>query len=302
VPPSQWEKMAVGLLERPGEAWHGKHEADHLVLVVDHHLQKILVHEGKILLDEVVDLSLGQGHGAVDLLERLVQQVEQFLGPAQDLLFLGILQQAKAAAFQDAVSQAQQLLGKGRHVCGHLGAEFDVVDILGETQTLDQFLVVGKIVVAGDGRKLVEALDQHALRVKIAKTLRAREGFQAQIPRPLLNGLEQGGDDFRVVGGIEPAEAKVLRPILFIGDTAVDGGDAPDRLAVLVGQELPRIGILESRVLFLIEYLHFVVDQLRHPYGNVFVQCKGQLDERLQVPFVYHFTDSDAHGHLVLEL
>ena len=38
MPPAQGEKTAVGFLEGLGEAGHGQHEADHLVLLVDNHL------------------------------------------------------------------------------------------------------------------------------------------------------------------------------------------------------------------------------------------------------------------------
>ena len=165
--------------------------------------------------------------------------MEQFLGPAQDLFLLGILQQAKAAAFLDAVGQAQQLFGEGRHVRGHLGAELDVVDLLQEALALDQFLVVGKIVVAGDGRQLVEALDQHPLRIEIAEAVRSGDRFMAQVLCPALDGLEKGGCDLGIVYGVEPAEAQVFRAVFLVGGAVVDGGDAPGRLAILVGQELP---------------------------------------------------------------
>ena len=115
MPPAQGQQSAAGLLEGLGKAGHGQHETDHLVLLVDHGLEQVLVDEGEILLDEVMDLFFGQGHGAVDLLERLVQQVEQLLGAGQDLFFIGELQHAHAAALLDALGQAQQLFGKSIH-------------------------------------------------------------------------------------------------------------------------------------------------------------------------------------------
>ena len=161
--------------------------------------------------------------------------------------FLEILQQAKAAAFQDAIGQAQQLLGKGRHVVGHLGAEFDVIDLFFEALVLDQLPVVGEIVVAGDGGLLVEALHQHALGIEVAEAVRPGDRFQVQLPRPLLHGLEQGGGHFGVVGGVEPAEAQVPGVVFFVGGAVINGGDASAKLVILVGQKQPRIGVLVSR-------------------------------------------------------
>ena len=302
VEQAEGEEAAVGFLEGLGQAGHGQHERNHLVLVVDHDLDQVLVDEAEVFLDEIEHLPVGQRHGAVDLLEGLVDDVEDLLDAVHDVLFLVEMQELEAAALLDPFGQAQQFLGERRHVLGHRAAEFDVVDILGKAQVFDQFLVVGKIVIAGDGRLLVEALDQHALRVQVAEAVRAGERFQAELPGPGLDRREQGGGDLGIVGGVEPAEAQVPGLVFLVGHAAVDGGDAADGLAVPPGDELAGVGVLEGRVLFLVEDLHVVGDQLWHPIGIVLVHRKRDLDERFQVFFVQDFLDSDAHGHLTRRL
>ena len=298
VPPAEREEAAVGPAEGVGEAGHGDHEADHLVLVVDHGLDQVLVDEGEVLLDVIMDLALGQRHRAVDLVEGLVEQVEELHGPVQDILFLLELEQAQVAALADAVGQAHQLLGEGRHVGGHLGAELDVVDLLGEAQRLEQPGIIGVVVVAGDGRQLVEALDQHPLGVEVAEAVRAGHGLQAQLPRPVLGGGEQGGGDLGVVDAVEPAEAQVLRLVLLVGGVVVDGGDAARQFAFLISHEQLAVGVLESRVLLPVKYLQLVADQLRHPEGMLLVKGNGKHDEMFQVGLRLDFLDFDSHGHL----
>ena len=88
VPPAQRQKAAVCLLKSFGKVGHGEHEADHLALFVDHGLEQVLIHIRKILLDEIMNLFFGQGHGTVDLFKRLIEQVKKLLGTAKDLFLL----------------------------------------------------------------------------------------------------------------------------------------------------------------------------------------------------------------------
>lgn len=281
-----------------GQAGHGQHEGDHFVLVVDHDLDQVLVDEAEVFLDEIAHLLVGQRHGTVDLLKGLVDDDENFLDAVHDILLFFEMEELEAAALLDPFGQAQQFFRESRHVLGHSATELDVVDLLGEAQVLDQFLVIGIIVVAGDGRLLVVALDQHALRVEVAEAVGPGDCLHAQFPRPPFDRPEQGRGDLGVVGGIEPAEAQVLGVVFLVGDAAVDGGDTAGGLAVPEGQEKPGIGILIGRVLLLVEDLHIVVDQLRNPVWIALVHRERELDECFQVFFVENFPDRDAHGHL----
>ncbi len=130
------------------------------------------------------------------------------------------------------------------------------------------------VVIAGDGRQLVETLDQHPLGVEVAEAVRAGHGLQAQLLCPAFGGGEKGGGDLGVVDAVEPAETQVFGAVFLVGGAVVDGGDAAGQFAFLIGHEQLAVRVLEGRVLFPVEDLDLVADQLRHPEGVAFVQLE----------------------------
>jgi len=82
VEPTEWQETAARLLKGPAQVGHGDHEADHLVPLIDHYRDQVLVDEADVFLDVVMLLPIGQGHRSVDLLVGFVEQFEELDRPA----------------------------------------------------------------------------------------------------------------------------------------------------------------------------------------------------------------------------
>ena len=217
VEEAEGEEPAPRLLQGFRETGNGEQKPHHDVLVVQHDLDELGIGEGQILADVVVLLFLRQGDGAVQLVEGLVDQLEQLLAPlAAQHLDVGEMLQAEAVPLGRPLGELDHLLGDDGAL-RRQGLELHVVHLLGEPQALQQRRIVGMVVEDRDGCQLFESLHQHALGVQVGEAVRSGERDHALFGRPrVLDGADQRGGHIEIVYCVEPAEAQVLRPVLFV--------------------------------------------------------------------------------------
>jgi hypothetical protein len=128
--------------------------------------------------------------------------------------------------------------------------------------------------VLQDHRAQLEPLDQDPDLVVGGEVHRAEESPPAALDQPPLGGTEQSRRHLRVVDRLEEAEHPVVSPLDLV-PAAIDlGGDAPDRLAAALGEEVLGLAVLEPGVLASIEELHPLVDQRRHPLRAIAVETE----------------------------
>ena len=137
--------------------------------------------------------------------------------------------------------------------------------------------------VLEDHRRSLVALDQDPDLVVGGEVHRAEDAAPALVAGPLGRGTQQRRGDLGVLGGLEEAEHRVAATLGLVPAPVDLGGDTADRLAVALGEEVLRFGVLEERVLAAVEELHPLEDQRRDPLRVVAVQPEGDLDEALQL-------------------
>ncbi len=111
------------------------------------------------------------------------------------------------------------------------------------------FRIVWIIVYCGLCSELVEAVDEHSLRVKVGETERSHYFCHAFASAPLLDGVEQGGRHFKVVYEVDPSETHALA-LPFVVCLVVDYSSySACGLSVFIGDEVLCLAEVERRVL-----------------------------------------------------
>src|SRR5262249_61347290 len=104
----------------------------------------------------------------------------------------------------------------------------------------------------------------------------------------------------RVLLALKPSE-QAPRVVLEGVEIVVDvGADATDRSSVAVGEEVLDPGVVEERILALVEPFLLIHQQRRDPVGLVTIQPPRQLDERVQRAPGRYGPDLDCHPRATL--
>ena len=290
MPPSEGQEAAVmGLLQRPGERGEGDAEAYHLVAVHDGG-HEVKVGNLDIVVDQFVNLLLGELAEAVEILVGCIQQVEDLLAAAFLNQFVtGELMDAQVVAFAHHLRNLRKLVG---HHFRYLDPALHIIVVFLETLHLRHMLgVVGMVVVDIHGGEPVETFNEHALAVGVDEAQRTGYLCHTFLASPVFDGFQQGGRYFRVIDEVEPSEADGITVPAFVGPAVDDGGHSTYHLFVLIGQEILCLATLERRVLVAAQSGHFIGIEERHGTVVVAVQVVVELDKLLQFALGFNTFD-----------
>ena len=246
------------------------------------HGDEVQVGKRQVHLHVLINLLVAEAREAIEILERVVDEFEDFLAHASVEDFL--LRQGahvQVVALHDHLRNLHHLL---RHQFGHEDFELHVVVVLFPSAETFHVLGIVRVVVDGGHRaELVETEGQHALGVEVGEAQRANHFLHALAAAEVGHGIEQRTAHLDVVDEVNPTEAHALAFPLLVGAVVDDGSHATSQLPVLVGQVVLGFAEFESCVFITAQRRHFVAEKSGCVVGVTLIQIVMELDKCLQV-------------------
>ena len=162
------------------------------------------------------------------------------------------------------------------------------VHVLVETQLLQERVVVGIVVQAGEGAEVLVAFDKQSLLVHIGEAPGALHPGAAASATPFRHGIQQGLQHFAVFDEVQPAEADVLLFPDLVGGAVDNGRHAAGQFAVLVGQVALGFAVVVRAVLLLVKSIEFVPAKRGNPVLAAFVKLFREIYETAQIAPGFH--------------
>ena len=168
---------------------------------------------------------------------------------------------------------------------------FDPVHVLDVAERGHVLLVIREIVVGEKAAASVKAIDQHALAVHVREAQRPVYGGAADLTRPVFDRGEERARHLRIVNKIHLRKAQSVGAPFFVGLAAENGADAPDDLAVAIGQPAARVAVGKGRVLAAVPILQIVAVRRGDKLLDVAVELIGVINKAAQLLFRFNFDD-----------
>ena len=149
--------------------------------------------------------------------------------------------------------------------------------------------VVGIVVDGSHRSQLVEALNQHTLRVHIGKAERAYHLRHPLGASPGCNGIEEGTRHLHIVDEIDPTEAHTLAIPPFVGAMVDDAGNTTYHLTVAISHEIFGLAELKGSILVLTQRVTLVAIKVGSIKLVATIQVVVELDKGIQLALVGHF-------------
>ena len=162
--------------------------------------------------------------------------------------------------------------------------------------------IVGEIVDGRHGRELVEAVDEHALRVEIGETERSHEFGAVMFARPVFGLAQQGTAHLQIVDEINPAEASRLFVPRAVGLVVDDTSHTSHDFSVASRQKVFSLAEFEGRVLLRVVGVEHILEQVGHGKSVVLIEFVVEADELFELRTVLHFGDFYRHGVLQVKV
>ena len=305
VPPSEGEEFALGLLQCVRERSHAHAHGHRFALGRFDHREQAEIEELQVLVGIFVDLC------AVDLTETeegrigFVHHVEDAIEVAPFADLLHALEfahtEVEALAHDFCHTEVLRLVGFVA-VFRHKDLAFHPVDFVGVAVVLKMLRIVGEIVDRRHGRELVEAINEHALRVEIGETERSHEFGAVMFARPVFGLAQQGTAHFQIVDEINPAEASRLFVPRAVGLVVDDTSHASHDFSVASRQKVFGLAEFEGRVLLRVVGVEHILEQVGHGKSVVLIEFVVEADELFELRTVLHFGDFYRHGVLQVKV
>ena len=180
-------------------------------------------------------------------------------------------------------------------VFGHKNFAFHPVDLVGVAVVLEVLRIVGKVVDRRHGRELVEAVDEHALRVEVGEAERPHQLRAAVLARPVFGLTQQGAAHFQIVDEIDPSEARRLFVPRAVGLVVDDARHTPHDFPVASRQVEIGFAKFKRRVLFRVVCVEHILEQIGHGVSVVLIEFVVEADELFELRTVLHFGDFYRH-------
>ena len=163
-------------------------------------------------------------------------------------------------AFLDHLRNLGELL---RNLFRDIDLELHVVVIfLPSPQLLHVLRIIGVVIDGGHRTQLVEALDEHSLRVEIREAQRTDDFCHSLLLGIVLYGLKQSTAHLDVIHEVDPAEAYTFSLPTLIGLMIDDSCYTTHHLSLLVSQEILSLAEVEGGIFLLVQHEHIVAEQV----------------------------------------
>ena len=183
----------------------------------------------------------------------------------------------------------------GRQITG------DKVHFFFEALCLDQFLVIGMVVIEHGHRiAMLVPENQHTVAIQRPHPLWPHHGIQTTFPGPFESGLEKSASCFLIIFTIEEVKISLFRFVILIEWLVFNRGNPPHILPIAHSQEKIHIRVLMKRVLLAVEVSVSIHVQQRHPLRTIFVQLVRELDEAFHLGFVFGINFLDGEHEILL--
>ena len=291
MPPSEGqESSTTAFLHGSAHRRHGYSDADELVVsvaILDARYQ-IEVKHRQVFLHILVYLPWCELREAIEVLVCVVDEIEDLITIAFTDILPRKLFHMEVIPVSDHSGNLGVLL---RHLFRHPNIVFHVVGVFLPSSHLLHVARIVVIVVDGRHRsELVEAHDEHTLRVHIGKAKRSyylRHALSAAI---ILHSAEKGTTHIEVIDEVEPSEADAVALPSGVGLMVYDTGDAAHDLSVFVVCEIVlRLTEVESWVLRRRKGVLLIHEQVWHIIRIAFIQVIMEVYEGSQLLLCLYF-------------
>ena len=143
--------------------------------------------------------------------------------------------------------------------------------------------IIGVVIDGGHRTQLVEALDEHSLRVEIREAQRTDDFCHSLLLGIVLYSLEQSAAHLDVIHKVDPTEANALSLPTLIGLMIDDCCYTTHHLSLLVSQEILSLAEVEGGIFLLVQHEHIVAEQVGRIILVTFVEVVVELHECLQI-------------------
>ena len=294
MPPTEGPQASVlTLLQGPRHIGNRNAQANDLMVgrvPVFYQTEHLHVEHREVHPQVFVHLALRHLGIAIQMTKRLVDDIKHLatvLFLAEHLTALGV-DGMQVIALHHHLGYLAELLGHA--LLGNDELVFHIVVVLDEaTQPFDVLGIVRIIVDSGHCTQLVEALDQHALRIHIGKAQGTYYLGHALGTPPLLDSFEQGPAHLNIVDEVNPAETYTIALPTVVGTMIDDACYATHHPVVLIGQEIFGLAELKGGILVFAQCMLLVSIQVGGVVLIATIQVVMELNEGIEVLFAGNF-------------
>ena len=227
----------------------------------------------------MVNLLVGQLRKTIQVIERIVNQVEYLVGHPFIHFFLGECAHTQVVALHDHFRNLHHLF---RDTVRNKNLELHVVIVfLPATQLLHVLRVVWIVVDGCHRAEFVESPREHSFRVEIGKAQRTNHFRHSLFPTIPLNGIQQGTRNVHVVDEVNPTEAYTLAPPALVGFVVDNRSHTASHLPVFISEEIFSLTELESGIFLTVQHVTLITEQV----GDIILVARIQVIMKINESF-----------------